>query len=444
MKKIQLSDHFSYGKLIRFVIPSIIMMIFTSIYGVVDGLFISNYVGKTPFAAVNIIYPFIMILGAIGFMLGTGGSALVAKTLGEGKPKSANEYFSMLIYTAIVSGIIIGIIGIIFTAPISKLLGADVEMQKYCVIYARIIFAALPAFMLQNMFQSFLITAEKPTLGLVMTVIAGVTNIIMDALLVAVFEFGIVGAAVATALSQCVGGIVPLLYFARKNSSLLHLTKTRFMGNVLWKSCSNGLSELVSNISMSLVSVLFNFQLMRFAGEDGVAAYGVIMYVNFIFIGIFFGYSLGTAPIFGYNYGAANQAELKNVFKKSMIIITTAGVILTGVALVLARPLSLIFVSYDQELLSMTIRGFMIYALSFLICGFGIFGSSFFTALNDGVVSAVISFLRTVVFQVVAVVFLPMVFGLDGIWYSIVVAEVAATIVVFCFLFAKRKKYQYM
>lgn len=297
--------------------------------------------------------------------------------------------------------------------------------------------------MLQNMFQSFLITAEKPTLGLVMTVIAGVTNIVMDALLVAVFEFGIVGAAVATALSQCVGGIVPLIYFAGKNSSLLHLTKTRFMGNVLWKSCSNGLSELVSNISMSLVSVLFNFQLMRFAGEDGVAAYGVIMYVNFIFIGLFFGYCIGTAPIFGYHYGADNQVELKNVFKKSMIIITTVGIILTGAAMILAKPLSFVFVSYDEALLTMTIRGFKIYALSFLICGFGIFGSSFFTALNDGLVSAIISFLRTVVFQVVAVIFLPMLLGLDGVWYSIVVAEVAATLVVFYFIATKRKKYRY-
>lgn len=444
MKKIQLSDHFTHGKLLRFVFPSIIMMIFTSIYGVVDGLFVSNYVGKTPFAALNLIYPFIMILGAVGFMLGTGGSALVAKSLGEGKQERANQIFSFLIYTAIISGVVLAVIGIVFTRPIAILLGADQEMLEYCVVYARIIFMALPAFMLQNMFQSFLITAEKPGIGLGMTVAAGVTNIIMDAVLVAVFPMGIAGAAAATALSQCVGGIAPLIYFSRKNTSLLRLVKTHFMGSELFKTCTNGMSELVTNISMSLVSMLYNFQLMKIAGEDGIAAYGVIMYVNFIFVAIFIGYAIGTAPIFGYNYGAANHGELKNVFKKSVVIITIAGIVLTGAAMLASVPLSKIFVGYDQGLYEMTLWGFRIYSISFLVCGFGIFGSSFFTALNDGVVSAVISFLRTVVFQVVAVIVLPIFWGLDGIWFSIIVAEVLATLVVLYFVITKKGKYHYL
>lgn len=442
--KIQLSDHFTYKRLVRFVIPSIVMMIFTSIYGVVDGLFISNFVGKTPFAAVNLIFPFLMILGAVGFMFGTGGSALVSKTLGEGKEEQANQYFSMLIYTALILGVILAVLGILFMKPIAGLLGAEGEMLSACVIYGDIILVSLPAFMLQNMFQSFLITAERPGMGLAVTVAAGVTNMVLDALFVAVFQWGIVGAAVATAMSQCVGGVVPLFYFARKNSSRLKLTKTRFMSSILLKSCTNGMSELVTNISMSMVSMLYNFQLMKFAKEDGIAAYGVIMYVNFIFVAIFIGYAIGTAPIVGFNYGAGNQNELKNVFKKSLFMVSVAGVVMTMIAVLMATPLSQIFVGYDKDLFNMTKRGFLIYSLSFIVCGFGIFGSSFFTALNDGVVSAVISFLRTVVFQVAAVLILPVFLELDGIWYSISVAEVLATVVtVFCFV-KFRGKYHYL
>lgn len=443
MARIQLSDHFTYKNLLRFVFPSIVMMIFTSIYGVIDGLFVSNYVGKTPFAALNLIYPFIMILGAVGFMLGTGGSALVAKTLGEGQKEKANRYFSLLIYTAIITGVILAALGIVFTRPIALLLGARGEMLEYSVIYARIIFLGLPAFMLQNMFQSFLITAEKPGLGLWITVASGVTNIVMDALLVAVFPMGIAGAAAATALSQFVGGIAPLIYFAGKNSSLLRLTKTKYMGDVLFKSCTNGLSELVTNISMSLVSILYNFQLMKIAGEDGLAAYGVIMYVNFIFIAIFIGYAIGTAPIIGYHYGAANREELRNVFRKSLVVIVMAGVLLTGIALLTSEILAKLFVGYDPGLYEMTLRGYRIYSVSFLLCGFGIFGSSFFTALNDGVVSAAISFMRTVLFQVIAVLVLPVLLGLDGIWWSISVAELATTMVSFYFFYSKRGKYHY-
>lgn len=442
--KIQLSDHFNYRKLIRFVLPSIAMMIFTSIYGVVDGFFVSNFVGKIPFAAVNLIMPFLMILGTIGFMLGTGGSALVSKLLGEKKVEKAQEVFSMLVYIGIIAGCILTCIGWIFIEPIAVLLGAEGDMIGYCVFYGRIILAALPAYMLQNMFQSFLVTAEKPNVGLGVTIIAGVTNMILDALFMAVFKWGVAGAAIATAISQCVGGLIPLLFFARENSSVLRLVKAKVDVSTLVKTCTNGSSELVSNISMSLVSMLYNMQLLKYTGEDGVAAYGVIMYVNFIFIAIFIGYSIGTAPIIGYNYGAENHKELKNVFKKSMILISLASVVLTCAAMFLATPLAKVFVGYDAALLEMTVGAFKIYALAFLLCGFGIYGSALFTALNDGVISAVISFLRTIVFQVLAILIMPLIWGLNGIWYSVFVAEVAATIVAFFFIIKMRKKYHYI
>lgn len=441
---IQLSDHFTYTKLIQFVLPSIGMMIFTSIYGVVDGLFISNFVGKTAFAAVNLIIPFTMVLGAIGFMLGTGGNALVAKTLGEGKRELANQIFSFLVIVSIVSGTFVAIVGSVFMEPVALLLGADEAMLRDCVIYGRILMAATPAFMLQIMFQSFLITAEKPGMGFWVTVVAGITNMVLDALLVAGLKWGVTGAALATGLSQCVGGIVPLIYFARKNDSLLQITKTKFMWDALWKTCSNGISEFLSNISMSLVSMLYNLQLLKFAGENGVAAYGVIMYVQFIFIAIFIGYNIGTAPIIGYNYGAQNHKEMQNIFKKSMILTVSAGLVLMVSAFALAAPLAKVFVGYDAELFEMTKRGFEFYAVSFFLCGFNIFGSSFFTALSNGPVSAVISFLRTVVFQVAAVLVLPVFFGIDGVWASISVAELLALAVTGFFLVKLSSRYHYV
>lgn len=441
--KIQLSDHFNYKRLLQFVLPSTVMMIFTSIYGVVDGLFVSNFAGKTQFAAVNLIMPFLMILGAIGFMIGTGGSAIVSKTLGEGKKQEANQYFSMLVYVTIISGIVLAVAGISFIRPISVLFGADEVMAEYCVLYGRIILLALPAFMLQNIFQSFLITAEKPALGLIITFAAGVTNIILDYLFIVFFNLDIAGAAVATAISQVVGGIAPFIYFLHKNKSLLQLTKAKFNSKILIKACTNGSSEFLTNISMSVVNILYNWQLMQLAGENGIAAYGVIMYVGFIFAAIFIGYSIGTAPIIGYNYGAANHSELKNLFKKSRIVIGITGIALTFIAITLSTPLSSLFVGYDAELFEMTKHGFTLYSLSFLILGFNIFGSAFFTALNNGIISAVISFLRTLIFQIIVVLTLPLILGIDGIWLSVVMSEILSLIVTFIFFITQKKHYHY-
>ena len=440
---IQLSDHFTYKRLLRFTLPSIVMMVFTSIYGVVDGFFVSNFAGKTPFAAVNFIMPFLMILGALGSMFGTGGSALIAKTLGEGESERAKRLFSLFVYISAACGIVIAVLGILFIRPIAAFLGAEGELLDQCVLYGRIILVALPAFMLQYEFQSFFVTAEKPQLGLAVTVASGVTNMVLDALLVVVFPMGLVGAALATALSQIVGGIVPLFYFSRPNTSLLQLTKTNFDGKSLLRGCTNGSSELMSNISMSVVSMLYNVQLMQYAGEDGVAAYGVLMYVNMIFLAAYIGYSVGTAPVIGYHYGAANHGELKSLLQRSFVIIGICSVAMLVLAEVLAQPLAAIFVGYDEALMVLTLRGFRIFSISFLFSGIAIFGSSFFTALNNGLVSALISFLRTLVFQIAAVLLLPLIWEIDGIWISIVVAEVMAFVVTMLFLAGNKKKYRY-
>ena len=442
--KIQLSDHFTIRKLLRFVLPSIVMMVFTSIYGVVDGLFVSNFVGKTPFAAINLIMPFLMILGGFGFMIGTGGSALVAKTMGAGDDETANRYFSMLIKLTLGSGLVLSILGVALMEPISRLLGATDAMLVDCVRYGRVVLAFNAAFMLQNVFQAFLIAAEKPKLGLYATVAAGVTNMALDALFIAGFGWGVEGAALATGLSQCVGGVFPLIYFARPNTSRLRLVRARIEWRAMGQACFNGASELMSNISGSLVSMLYNFQLLRFAGENGVAAYGVLMYVQFIFIAIYIGYAVGSAPIVSFHFGAENHAELKSMLKKSAALTAAAGAILTVAAYLLAEPLAKVFVGYDAELLQMTVHAFRLFSLTFLISGFNIFISSFFTALNNGAISAAVSFLRTLIFQMLAVLILPNLFGVDGVWWSIAAAEIPAFAVSLAFLFGKREKYHYM
>lgn len=443
--RIQLSDHFTYGRLIHFTLPSIGMMIFMSIYGVVDGFFVSNYAGKTPFAAINLIYPLLSIFSTVGFIFGTGGSALVAKTFGEGDREKGNRYFSLFVYVCLVLGAIFAVVGILFVPYAATALGATGAMRDDAVLYARIILASLPMNVLQYLFQSFMVTAEKPMLGLWITVSSGMTNMVLDAVLVTLLpqEYKLAGAAVATAMSQVVGGLVPLIYFSRKNSSILRLGKTKYDGRAIWKACTNGSSEFMSNISMSLVGMLYNLQLIKYAGEDGVAAYGVMMYVSMIFAAVFIGYSIGTAPVIGFHDGAQNHDELHGLLRKSLIMIGLFGIGMIAAAELLAVPLSRIFVGYDPELMALTVSGFRIFGLSFGFMGFAIFFSSFFTALNDGITSAIISFLRTLVFQCAAVIILPLLWGIDGVWISIVVAEFMAVVLGAIFLIAKRKKYHY-
>ena len=441
---IQLSDHFTYPRLLRFVAPSIVMMIFTSIYYVVDGFFVSNYVGKTPFAALNFIMPFIMVLSGTGFMLGTGGSALVAKELGCGHREKANRIFTMMIGFVVVVGLVLTVLGIAFIRPIPRLMGASESIMEDCVLYGRVNIAFTTAFMLQNVFQSFLVVAERPRVGLLVVVAAGVANMVLDALFVGVFRWGIAGAAVATTLSQCVGGLLPLLYFLGKwNRSELHLTRFRFDWRALGRICGNGSSELMSNISMSLVGMLYNAQLMRYGGQNGIAAYGVLMYVSMIFHACFIGYAVGVSPVVSFHFGAQNRPELHSLLRKSLRLIGGSSIAMLAAGEALARPLGQIFVGYDEALLAMTVRAFRIYSFSFLLAGVAILGSSFFTALNDGLTSALISFLRTLVFQIAAVLLLPLVLKLDGIWLSIVFAETMAVLVTTVFLLAKRKKYGY-
>ncbi|MBE6955927.1 MAG: MATE family efflux transporter [Ruminococcaceae bacterium] len=439
---IQLSDHFDAKRLARFVLPSVVMMIFTSIYSVVDGLFVANFVDTTAFAAINFIMPLLMICGAIGFMLGAGGSALAAKTLGEGKGQKANEIFSMLVYVGIGLGVVLAVSGCLLVEPVAALMGAEGDLLDQCVVYARIVLCALPCFMLQNMFQSFLVTAGRPKLGLKVTVWAGLLNVGLDALLIVVLEWGITGAAVATAMSQTFGGLLPLLFFARANDSSLRLGRTHMDWKSLGRTCGNGSSEFVTNISMSVVGVLYNVQLLQYAKQDGVSAYGVIMYVSFFFVAIFLGYSIGVSPIIGYHYGAENSGELKNVFAMSMKFVTIAGIVLTVLACALAKPVAFVFVRDNAALYEMTVHAFRINAFSFLFCGFGIFGSALFTALNNGVVSAVISFLRMFLFQAVTVLVMPIFWGIEGIWYAVVVAEGLSAIVSLALIGKYKKQYK--
>lgn len=440
---IRISDHFTYERLIRFVLPSIGMMVFTSIYGVVDGFFVSNFVGKTAFAAVNLIMPFVMVLGGMGFMIGTGGTALVAKTLGEGKGERAEKLFSMMIYFTLILGAVLSALGVIFMRPVAEFFGATPEMLDDCVLYGRIVTGFTVTFMLQNVFQSFLIAAEKPKMGFSVTIAAGVTNMVLDALFVGAFGWGVAGAAVATGLSQCVGGLIPFIYFLRENDSLLQLTRTRLELRPILQACANGSSELMSNISSSVVSMVYNFRLLEYLGEDGVSAYGVLMYVQFIFIAIFIGYSIGAAPIVSFDYGAGNKKELNNLLRKSITLSLGSGVVLAAAAALLAGVLAKIFVGYDQTLFDITAHAFRIFSFCFLLVGFNIFTSSFFTALNNGAVSAAVSFLRTLVFQLGSVLLLPKLFGVDGIWWSNTVAEVFAFLISLFFLFTKSKKYGY-
>lgn len=441
--QIKLSDHFTTGKLIKFTIPTIIMMIFTSIYGIVDGIFVSNCVGSDSFAAVNLIMPVLMIMGSTGFMIGTGGSALVSMTLGEGKKEEANRYFSMLHYVLIGVTAVLAVVSFLFMPQLAAMVGAEGEILKESVIYGRTLILALVPFVLQNSFQSFLVAAERPKMGLMISICAGVTNMVLDFVFVYLLQMGVFGAALATDISQVIGGIIPLVYFMSGKNENLWLVKTKIEWSPIWKSCVNGMSEMLTNLSMSLVSVLYNLQLLKYAGADGVVAYGVIMYVSFIFIGTYLGYSIGVAPVVGYHYGAGNHSELRNLLKRSLKLLTTTAVVLTVLAEILAKPLAAIFVAYDAELLVMTTRAVQLYSLSYIICWFNIFGSGFFTALNNGLISGLISFLRTFLFQVAMIYLLPVFWKLDGIWLAIVVAEALALVVTMICFVGNRKKYHY-
>lgn len=441
--KIHLSDHFTYKKLLRFTLPTIVMSVFTSLYGVVDGLFVANYAGKTALAAINFVFPVLIILATFGYMFGTGGSALVAKTLGEGDNERANKLFSLFVYICTLLGVVFMIAGFFLLRPFMRLLGAEGQMLDMAVLYGNVLLITMPLWNLQYLFQIFFVTAERPKLGLYVTLIAGCANMVLDALFVAVFKWGLMGAAVATAISQVLGGGLPLIYFAAKNTSLLRLGKTKFDGKATLKAASNGTSELVNGISGSVVGILYNIQLLRYAGEDGVAAYSIMMYVTMVFIGIFFGFANGSGPVVGYHYGAQNHAELKNMFRKNTVLNILGSVGMLVLSEALAGPLSGIFAGYDPELYLMTLRGFRIYAVSYLFTGMAVMGSSFFTALNNGMISATLSFLRTVVFQIGCVLVFPRIWGIDGIWISLVAAELLAALVTVVFLVCKRKKYNY-
>lgn len=440
---VRLSDHFTIKKLLKAVIAPILMMVFTSIYSIVDGLFISNFVGDSAFAGLNIIFPFTMIIGAIGFMFGAGGSALVSMKLGEGKREEANRIFAGIVYFTIILGGLISAVCFFFIEDIAILLGATPEMLPHAVIYGKIIVAGEVAFMTQNLFQVFCMVAERPNLGFALSVIAGLVNMGLDALLIVGFDMGIAGAGIATVVAQIMASLVAIIYFARKNKSLLRLAKPSFNIKNIFKSMTNGASEFLGNVASSIVGIMFNLQLLKYAGESGVIAYGVLMYLGFIFNAIYIGYSIGTAPIIGYHYGAENHRELKNLLKKSLLLSIGTGVLMTLFSVLLAQPLSSIFVGYDAELLSFTVHAMRIFSLSFIFSGINIFTSSFFTALNNGLISALVSMSRTLVFQIACVFVLPLFWGVNGIWLSLIVTELLALVVCVICLLACKRKYQY-
>lgn len=447
--RIQLSDHFTCKKLFIFVLPSIVMMVFTSVYSVVDGLFVARFAGGDAVAAINLIFPLIMVLGSIGFMLGAGGSALVSKTLGEGDKEKANKYFSMLVYVTFSIGAVIAIAGQFAVPAVARLLilgEADETVYGYCVLYGRILLAGQPFFVLQNVFQSFFVTAEKPRLGLIVTASAGILNIILDAVLVAGFKLGLLGAAIATLSSQVFGGVFPVVYFAMKNNSLLRLTKTKFYPKAFLKSCTNGSSEFFSNVSSAVVMLLYNFQIQKILGVElgkaGVAAYGSIGYIAMIFFSIFMGFSVGSAPLMGFNYGARNKEEMRNLFKKSMIIMGIGGLLMFGLSEALSWPFIKLF-KFEPVVFDMALRGFRIYAFVFITAGICIYASSLFTSLNNGLISAMISFSRSVIFQITAVMVLPIFWGLDGVWSAACIAEIFSIIISVTCIICFRKKYGY-
>lgn len=420
------------------------MIICSSIYGVVDGFFVSNFVGTTAFAAINLTMPILMALATIGFMIGAGGSALVSKTMGEGKSDLANQYFTTLITIAAIIGTAISIVVFIFMPELVTLLKAEGALFDDSVLYSRILLCFAPFFILQFAFQNFLIAAEKPNICLIVNIVAGITNGILDFLFIMVFDWGLTGAALATGVGEVLGAVIPIIFFLRKNNkSLLHLTKIKIEIRPILKAFTNGFSEMITQLSISIVSILYNFQLIKFAGESGIAAFGIIMYVNIIFISLFLGFSIGSAPIISYHYGAENHAEIKNLFRKSLIILSVIGVFIFIASLIFAKPLVMIFASNNQELLNMTVHAFRIYSISYLYMGINAWCSGFFTALNNGLISAVLSFLRTLVFQLLVIQTLPMIIGIDGIWFAIVIAEGLALIVSIITLYLNKNKYHY-
>lgn len=440
---IKLSDHFTYGRLLRFAFPSIVMMVFTSIYGIVDGLFVANFAGKESFAAINLAMPLITALGCFGYMFGTGGAALVAKVLGEGDAVRGNRLFSMIVLFATVCAVIIGIIGYVVLEPFLHGFGASGFLFDEAMLYSSILLLALPFFIVQNTFQSFFIAAEKPKVGLAVTVAAGVTNMVLDFVFIALFDWGVAGAALATLLGQALAAVVPIFYFRISKTSLLKLMKPVIDFRAFGKACANGSSELVTEMAVSVVSALYNLQLMSFAGADGVAAYGIIMYASFVFSAIFFGYAMGVGPVISYHYGAQHHQELHGLLKRSLVMVGVGGVCMLVLSQALAVPFVGLFAGSDQALEDFTVHGFRIYACAFLLSGFNIFGSAFFTALNNGKISAFISFMRTLVFETSTVMILPMFLGVNGIWVAVIVGEAMASIIVVAFMVGMRKTYHY-
>ena len=439
-----MSQHFTMSKLVRFTAPSVGMMVLMSLYVMADGFFVSNFCGATALAAVNFAYPIALLLGTVGYMLGPGGAAVVAKTRGEGDDARANRQFSLFVYVSIAAGIVFTAVGLAALEPLLVAFGATGEMLDDCMAYGIILVCGVSFDILQFFFQAFLPVAGKPGMGFGVTVAAGLTNVALDALLIVGFGMGVEGAAIGTVASMAVGGVIPLVYFSLPNKSPLRLGRTSMDWRVLGHACANGSSEMVSNLAMSIVAIVYNVQLLAYLGEPGVAAYSVIAYVSFAFAAVFLGYATGSSPLMSYQYGAKNQAEMQNLFKKSLVIVGACGIVMFAATRVLAAPLASVFVGYDVSLEELTVHAFGLYSLAFLIMGFNVYGSALFTSLGNGLVSAIISFVRSFVCEIGAVMLLPMAIGPDGIWLSVVVAELVALVMTGVFTIKLGNVYGYL
>lgn len=439
IKNNSIGREFGFFSLLKFALPSVIMMMVMGLYSMVDSMFVSRFVSTNALSAINVVYPVINLLIGLGVMLASGGSAVIAAKMGAGKTDEARRDFSMIVTIGLASSIVIAVAGLIFIRPIVTFLGASELLVDYAVTYLAIILMFAPANMLQMLFQMFFVTAGRPGLGLTFIIGAGLVNAVLDYVFIVPLGMGIAGAALATGIGYLIPAAAGLIFFFGKKKEL-YFTKPKFSAAVLGSSCSNGSSEMVSNLSMAVVTLVFNRIMMNLAGEDGVAAVTIVMYAQFLLSSIFMGFSLGVQPVISFHHGAGNRRNLKGIYRHCIVFIAIAAVSVFAVAMTLGPTLTTIFTPKDTNVWTLAVRGFMILPFCFLLEGFSIYASAAFTALGDGKTSALISFLRTFLFILTGLLTLPLAFGIDGVWLAVPVAELCSVLVVIgCVLWHKAK-----
>ncbi len=438
-----ISQKFTLTSLLKFALPTTIMMVVLSIYTLVDGVFVSNFVGELAFSAINIIFPFISLIFALGIMAATGGNALVANNLGQGDDEKARENFTLIVIFATGLGLLLMMVGIVFNKEIARLLGATPLIEEYARDYLSTLAPFIPLAIWMGFSQILFVTIGKPTLGLIATLVGGITNIIFDYLFIVVMNMGIKGAALGTGLGYSLPGLFFIYYFLFHRKNSLYFVKPRWRARVLLKTFTNGSSEFVANLATSITTFMFNLIILDLAGEQGVAAIGIILYAQFLLMSAFLGYAQGVAPIFSYAYGARDHLQLKKVFSISIRVIILFSLAIASFSYFASSSIVGIFVERQSQVFSLAKNGFSVFSLSFLFMGVNIFSSSLFTAFSNGKISASISFLRTLVFILGYLLFLPRFLGLPGVWLAIPLAEFTTMFFSISYLTIQRKKYHY-